>query len=67
MKRQNVFGLVVLFILSAIAAKAVDPTELSAVGAMGSGYLTTANAVALGFAILGMGWAGYRVIRKFVK
>jgi len=49
------------------AAHATDPTSLSDVPAMGSGYLTTGQSVALGFAILGMGWAGYRVVRKYVK
>lgn len=64
---MNKFIVGVGFLATSVLASAADPTELSGVGAMGSGYLTTSNTVALGFAILGMGWAGYRVIRKFVK
>lgn len=64
---MNKVKVAVLFLATSALALAADPTELAGVGGMGDGYLTTAKAVALGFAILGMGWAGYRVIRKFVK
>jgi hypothetical protein len=66
MKIKNV-GFTALFLALASAAMAADPTSLDEVASAGQTYLTTAKAVALGFAVLGMGWAGYRVVRKFVK
>lgn len=67
MNRSKKLLAVVGLLALTVAARAADPTDISGVADMGTTYLTTAKAVALGFAILGMGWAGYKVVRKFVK
>lgn len=53
-------------VCSAVAVAQV-PTTLDGVAATGSAHLSTATTVAVGFAILGMGWAAYKVVKRFVR
>lgn len=46
---------------------AAAPTALSDVGGMSSDQLLTAKEIALGFALLGMGWVGMKAVRQFLK
>lgn len=41
------------------------PTSLDGFSTIGQGYITTATSVAIAAATLGLGWVGYRLVKKF--
>jgi len=51
----------------ATAAHAVTPTTIDGVADLGDGYITKGTATAVAAGILGFGWVGYRIVKKFTK
>jgi len=53
------------FLATAGLALADAPTSLDGFSTVGTGYITTATGVAIAAATLGLGWVGYRLVKKF--
>jgi len=43
------------------------PTTMDGVSDLGAGYINKGTATAIAAAILGFGWVGYRIVKKFTK
>ncbi|HWA10508.1 MAG TPA: hypothetical protein VG838_13765 [Opitutaceae bacterium] len=55
------------FLALGASAFAAAPTDLDGVAALGAGYITTGTTVAVSAAILGFGWVGYKIVKKYTK
>jgi hypothetical protein len=56
-----------LVALSPALARATDPTTIDGVSDLSTGFMTKATAAAVASGILGFGWVGYRIVKKYVK
>jgi len=52
---------------AAVGAYAETPTSLDGFQTVATGYIATGTTVAIAAAVLGMGWVGYRIVKKFTK
>lgn len=66
-KSNKIIGAVVLAALTVSSALADAPTSLDGFDTVATGYISKGTTVAIAAAVLGMGWVGYRIVKKFTK
>ncbi|MFA6961261.1 MAG: hypothetical protein WC205_10965 [Opitutaceae bacterium] len=48
-------------------ARAVDPTTIDGVVDLSTSYISKGTATAVAAGVLGFGWVGYRIVKKYTK
>jgi len=66
-KTRGVIAAGATTVLVTAAHAQTAPTTIDGVAELGTGYISKGTATAVAAAILGFGWVGYRIVKKFTK